>query len=589
MFNYIKRKNEQLFSSFENKKFTKVQNYIPTYNNFFVLNSTNYNAISIKQKWMLKQLISFDDTLKTYIGTVENIENGKTKDVEIFIKEAPLLDPIKYMTGRYKSLGENIKKLPHIDSEKNCNINKRVLNPMNSSYIDNLFNIINNQLAEKGFIHGVECYGSFLAIKQDFICNIYEDLDYLIHSNYFKKNMGILFTAPPELFTEHKPKITFLNEPTEGVVFDDVETIDFHEDIDSPPELVNIDDTTNDIELIDETISTNTNNSRNSYGTSSSYSSRTSYTAEGILTDEENSNYDSESEEDEDGEDEEDGENNTQEMETNSDNESDGSFEDDEFIPATIPEYPIQMICMEQCVDTLDSLMANEELNEKELFSCMMQVIMILITYQKLFQFTHNDLHTNNVMFVETKKKYILYTYESKQYLVPTYGKIYKIIDFGRSIYTYDGRLFISDSFDKGEDAYSQYNFGPFISDKKPVVEPNYSFDLCRLACSIFDYYIDNMKELKNYPQLTPFKQLIIRLCEDDKGMNVLYKKNHEERYPFFKLYKMISRKVHRHNPDVVLENENFQKYVTTTSKLPLKKEYLVQNIDELLTQFKST
>ena len=585
MFNYIKRKNELLFSSFEEKKFTKVQNYIPTYNHFFLLNSTNYNAISIKQKWMLKQLLSFDDTLKTYIGTVENIENEKIKDVEIFIKEAPLLDPIKYMTGRYKSLGENIKKLPHIESEKNSNINQRVLNPMNSSYIDNLFNIINNQLAEKGFIHGVECYGSFLAIKQDFVCNIYDDLDYLLHSNYFKKNMGILFTAPPELFTEHKPKITFINEPTEGVIFDDVENLDSDAEIDTPPELVNIDELNNDIELIDENTSNSNNNSRNSFCTSSSYSSRTSYTAEGILTDEENSGYDSEEEEEEEEEDGED----LQEVETNSDNESDGSFEDDEFIPATIPEYPIQMICMEQCVDTLDSLMANEELNENELFSCMMQVIMILITYQKLFQFTHNDLHTNNVMFVETKKKYILYTYQSKQYLVPTYGKIYKIIDFGRSIYTYDGHLFISDSFDKGEDAYSQYNFGPFISDKKPVVEPNYSFDLCRLACSIFDYYIDNMKELKNYQELTPFKQLIIRLCEDDKGMNVLYKKNHEERYPFFKLYKMISRKVHRHNPEVVLENENFQKYVTKSSKLPLKKEYVVQNIDELLTQFKSS
>jgi hypothetical protein len=489
------------------------------------------------------------------------------------------------MTGRYKSLGENIKKLPHIESEKNSNINQRVLNPMNSSYIDNLFNIINNQLAEKGFIHGVECYGSFLAIKQDFVCNIYDDLDYLLHSNYFKKNMGILFTAPPELFTEHKPKITFINEPTEGVIFDDVENLDSYAEIDTPPELVNIDELNNDIELIDENTSNSNNNSRNSFCTSSSYSSRTSYTAEGILTDEENSGYDSEEEEEEEEEDGED----LQEVETNSDNESDGSFEDDEFIPATIPEYPIQMICMEQCVDTLDSLMANEELNENELFSCMMQVIMILITYQKLFQFTHNDLHTNNVMFVETKKKYILYTYQSKQYLVPTYGKIYKIIDFGRSIYTYDGHLFISDSFDKGEDAYSQYNFGPFISDKKPVVEPNYSFDLCRLACSIFDYYIDNMKELKNYQELTPFKQLIIRLCEDDKGMNVLYKKNHEERYPFFKLYKMISRKVHRHNPEVVLENEHFQKYVTKSSKLPLKKEYVVQNIDELLTQFKSS
>ena len=36
------------------------------------------------------------------------------------------------------------------------------------------------------------------------------------------------------------------------------------------------------------------------------------------------------------------------------------------------------------------------------------QIIMILITYQKIFNFTHNDLHTNNVMFIKTDKKYLI-------------------------------------------------------------------------------------------------------------------------------------------------------------------------------------
>jgi len=230
--------------------------------------------------------------------------------------------------------------------------------------------------------------------------------------------------------------------------------------------------------------------------------------------------------------------------------------------------------------------MMNEELNEDELFSCLMQVIMTLITYQKIFKFTHNDLHTNNVMYIETKKKFILYKYNNKNYLVPTFGKIYKIIDFGRSIYSFDGKLFCSNSFNKGEDAHSQYNFGPCLKESKPVVEPNYSFDLCRLACSIFDYYITSMKLLKVPEQLSPFKQLIIRLCQDDKGLNVLYKKNREERYPFFKLYKMISRKVHNHTPDLVLETKWFQKYFIKPNKIPLSKTYDLQNIDEFIRRF---
>ena len=30
---------------------------------------------------------------------------------------------------------------------------------------------------------------------------------------------------------------------------------------------------------------------------------------------------------------------------------------------------------------------------------------MMLITYQKLFNLTHNDLHTNNIMYIETDKR----------------------------------------------------------------------------------------------------------------------------------------------------------------------------------------
>ena len=57
-----------------------------------------------------------------------------------------------------------------------------------------------------------------------------------------------------------------------------------------------------------------------------------------------------------------------------------------------------------------------------------------------MFEFTHNDLHTNNIMFNKTEKKFINYYYNGKYYKVPTYGKIYKIIDYGRSIYKFKGK-----------------------------------------------------------------------------------------------------------------------------------------------------
>ena len=46
--------------------------------------------------------------------------------------------------------------------------------------------------------------------------------------------------------------------------------------------------------------------------------------------------------------------------------------------------------------------------------------------------------------------------------------------------------------------------------------------------------------------------------CLDDNGKNILYKSNGEERYPDFKLYKMISRKCTKHTPEVQLERTHF-------------------------------
>jgi hypothetical protein len=198
---------------------------------------------------------------------------------------------------------------------------------------------------------------------------------------------------------------------------------------------------------------------------------------------------------------------------------------------------------------------------------------MILITYQKTFSFTHNDLHTNNVMYNSTDKKYLYYCYKKKYYKVPTFGRIYKIIDFGRSIFKYNGHLFCSDSFQQGGDASTQYNTEPFFNDKKPRLEPNFSFDICRLACSIFDYLVQDMNEITDINKLDPVKKLIVEWCLDDKGVNLLYKNNGQDRYPDFKLYKMIARCVHNHTPQAQLERPEFNKYII--SKNNVQKEVI--------------
>ncbi|NCA20779.1 MAG: signal recognition particle-docking protein FtsY, partial [Crocinitomicaceae bacterium] len=47
--------------------------------------------------------------------------------------------------------------------------------------------------------------------------------------------------------------------------------------------------------------------------------------------------------------------------------------------------------------------------------------------------------------------------------------------------------------------------------------------------------------------KMDDLQKVIAQWCLDDNGKNVLYKRNGQERYPDFKLYKMIARTVHRH------------------------------------------
>jgi hypothetical protein len=235
---------------------------------------------------------------------------------------------------------------------------------------------------------------------------------------------------------------------------------------------------------------------------------------------------------------------------------------------------------MENCENTFDNLIMDNELSKEEWLSAFMQIIMILITYQKVFAFTHNDLHTNNVMYIETERKFIYYCYKKKTYKVPTFGRIFKIIDFGRSIYKFNGKTFCSDSFKTGGDAATQYNTEPYFNENKPRLEPNYSFDLCRLACSIFDYVVEDMDEIKDLTNCDPVKRLVVEWCLDDKGMNLLYKNNGQDRYPDFKLYKMIARCVHNHTPQAQLERPEFDDFSKFKGDVPKD----VINIDNMVS-----
>jgi len=604
--NYQKRKNINLFTKFQTNKrinLSNVQNYIPIYDRFFSLNNTNYNSINLNHLWSISDIKEKDGEKS------ENIFNCKLKNIsdiedftmtqKVFFKMAPLLDPFKYIVGKYNHTDEQLFNLPSFD--KSIKIHPKIEDTNNSSYIDGFFCFLTSQMLNNhSFIHGVDYYGSFLAIKNNYKLNIIDDLDYLITSEFFNKKQNVLFNVEDysHLITDDddgvkalKP-LNILNGSQKSVLsaksIDDTIFENIFEASHSSSSHITLADVKHmNVELVDIMNSSEFNimdqKKSETLKSGSTCSSRTSHTNENENENENENPNESTSVCDDDeiirsksGS----GSGSGSKCNSESDLSSDYSDIDEESLILTIPQFPVQVICMENCESTFDELIMNNELSNDEWFSALIQIIMILITYQKSFSFTHNDLHTNNVMYVPTNKKFIYYCYKKKYYKVPTFGKIFKIIDFGRAIYKIGGKVFCSDSFQLGGDAATQYNTEPYLNDKKPRLEPNFSFDLCRLACSIFDYIIDDIDEIKNLSECEPIVRLIVEWCIDDNGVNVLYKNNGVERYPDFKLYKMIARCVHNHTPVAQLERPEFSKFVCQKNNLP--KGELIINIDEL-------
>jgi len=599
--NYEKRKNSELFKSFQEKKrlcFYSIQNYIPIYNKFFSLTPNNFNSINLNNKYYIHNIdYTKDDHItdtphNLYNCFLKNLDTDQTLEKPVFLKFAPLIDPFKFLIGKYNINDESLYTLPKLNNNLSS-VHPKLLDENNSSYVDSLFSFLSSKLIHNyNFINGVDFYGSFIGIKHKFKINVIDDIDYLIQSEFFNKNKNIAFDiedysfllnetpalTPIKIDHNHSNKSLLSVQSINENLYDDLFTP--NNDEESNPLLTEKNLREHTMELVDiinsVELNTTSDYKTTTIKTDSTCSSRTSHTS--LDDEDENANDDDSviNQSDQKTDDDTDSTTKSNSCSNNSD------CSEEQSIEATIPKFPVNVICMEYCTNTFDDLILNNNLSQEEWMSAFMQIIMILITYQKCFSFTHNDLHTNNVMYIETDKKYIYYCFNKKYYKVPTFGKIFKIIDFGRSIYKFNGKLFCSDSFQPNADAATQYNTEPYFNDKKPRLEPNYSFDICRLACSIFDYIIDDLDEVEDLSKCTPVVRLVYEWCLDDNGLNILYKNNGVERYPDFKLYKMIARCVHNHTPQAQLERAEFKMFQVSKKDISKNNLEKIINIDEM-------
>ena len=425
------------------------------------------------------------------------------KEASVHLKKTMLYSPYRVMHGEYAGTG-----LPNTDDVSAEPL--RIQSPYNAAYVGSLASLV---LSESECQHFPRVYGVFSGIAERHVLDISDDYEDLCDRPWFSQNIGHFFDL--RLRKPEMPMIE-LAETSESI---DLGAVDIEPvALPTPPIPPTAAGYDGDTEETPEEM-----------GESDSCS--TDYIF-GVRS------ASSEEEEDDDDDDDEDT--------------GDGFSEDEHdepFAHAVFKDAPIQITVMEKCSGTLYTLYKENQEIEKRC-AWLSQVIFGLAYAQRTFGFVHNDLHVMNVMYVPTPLEYFYYIVGGRSYRVPTYGKLIKIIDFDRACFAVkvpkmkDAKFFMSDQFHQDEEAGGQYNIDPFYNPKYPEIKLNPSFDLVRLATSMFwDCFPRGADE--SYFQNPLYKMFMSWLTLPD-GKSVLFRNPAEgdfsERYRGFHLYKAIAR-----------------------------------------------
>ena len=448
--------------------------------------------------------------------------------MSVYVKDAPLLTPNLYLIGHYGRMDED------------STIREAKLNhAMNSARVEALFYKISGDLAKQypGF-PAIAFYHETDEIRSSYLYNCEDERSWLDQYPFFNRNLDKLFSFHPKdpIYTKDIGEFDVENALDINVLADSASETVFPEDAEHPVEI--------DMTELEEAESV-TDQMEDSDGD----------TGEDDMQDDMQENREDFGEYDRDDDDL-----------SSYCSESVNELEEEPTDHLHIYSFPVTRISIEKCECTLADLIQSSGWSADMVPGMLFQVAAILYVYQQKFAFTHNDLHTNNIMANRTDSPYIHYTIDSKVYKVPTHGYIYKLIDFNRSIFTWNEKTYYSDEYAPGENAYGVYNSGPFYNKKKPLCEPNPAFDLCYLACSLFNTLLPVCVD--SY-QLTPLQQLLIRWVTDKDGNNIVRSRTGVAKNEGIKLYKVIARHVQYPVPRHVISKEPlFQEFVVPDKKI---------------------
>jgi len=515
----------------ENLNITDIQTYFPILALFFEFYNDSDTSFILNSNFIVKSLLEPIEQIKSdsYIkhffkASILNQNNNETIEKNIFVKILPLINISQAMMNEYNL--EHNNRLPNIHASLTS---KKINNYNNSAYIDSFFSYLGSRLTESGKCPTFPLFfGTFTGVADEFKYDITEEYSSIKNTSWYKKYNNNKFTI-------HSVDL----ERPENDSLKKIETID--DECQDITHLLNNDDfleiskPDSELEEPDNSVEEH-DNSAEEHDNSA----------------EEHENYIEDLYSDESGSSDSDisiNLGNLDSISINSDSDlSLSSCDMYEINYCCIKDYPVQINCIEMLDGTLDNYIEKVENNipEPEWKSILFQVCFGLSVAQKQYDFVHNDLHSSNIMFKETQLEYLYYNFKGTYFKIPTFGKISKIIDFGRATFNYKKKLFFSDVFKKNGEAEGQYNY-PYLNNlDKCKIKPNKSFDLSRLATTIIEHFEEDSDIFR-----------LLKLWCSDKYGNFLMELNDD-----FNLYKIIAKNVKSAVPKNQINKLIFKEFI---------------------------
>jgi len=548
-----------------------LQRYHPALDIFKIPESSlSHKNLELSSKYHIASWSNQDETNQKIWNTTRTIYGSTTSEpCKTFIKTVHLLNPIDLIKEKY-----TIPDHPLLPQSENTW--KKTLLKLhshnNQAYVDTVANFVLSALRENNLTpHCVLYYGAATGISKKYQYNISLEYDTYRQCSWFWKGMK-----------SHSARLTVIRGdadveeiPNFEEIYKDITSCPF-EDTDSEVSEIELEPVTDkdvpeisDIESIKsftfDNIEEDAQNVKDIFEINKKVTKRVSL-KKNESSSEEESNSDSDG--------------------LTSSEGSDESVELDLDICLEIPNMPVILIYQEAQEGVMDNLLDEDEIDEHKRGSqgwearwiaWLFQVISVLSFLQNAICFTHNDLHSNNILWRKTDKKFLYYkAKDGTIWRVPTFGKIFTVIDFGRSIFRLGKHLWVSDDHWPDQEAGDQYNFGPFFDHTLPKNPPNPSFDLCRLSVSLLDGLFDKAPPKKKgkgvsimsqedtwkvYETNSPLYNLLWSWTINKDGHTIYEDKNGDEKYEGFDLYVRIAHDIHNAVPKDQIHKPVFSQF----------------------------